>query len=49
MEGQNGDVLSVRGRSQNRNNNKVSSGRSTGSILAVKEDGKRREDRDREI
>ena len=28
MEGQNGDALSVRGRSQNRNKNKVSSGRS---------------------
>ena len=28
MEGQNGDVLSVRGRSQNRNKNKSSSGRS---------------------
>ena len=28
MEGQNGDALSVRGRSQNRNMNKVSSGRS---------------------
>ena len=27
MEGQNGDALSVRGRSQNRNKNKVSSGR----------------------
>ena len=28
MKGQNGDALSVRGRSQNRNKNKVSSGRS---------------------
>ena len=28
MEGQNGDALSIRGRSQNRNKNKVSSGRS---------------------
>ena len=28
MEGRNGDALSVRGRSQNRNKNKVSSGRS---------------------
>ena len=27
MEGQNGDALSVQGRSQNRNKNKVSSGR----------------------
>ena len=28
MEGQNGDALSIRGRSQNRNKNKVSNGRS---------------------
>ena len=39
MEGQNGDALSVRGRSQNRKKNKVSSGRSK-SIGRSKSPGK---------
>ena len=36
MEGQNGDALSVQGRSQNRNKNKVLSGRSKSSRKFVK-------------